>query len=319
MRFRSADEVHGAVGGQRVLEEEPSGHVEQAERHDEAAPPGRATFVVALDGAQPGGAVREDRALRHAGGPTGEEDDAGVLARPDPRGAVGDASACHPGPVVITGTPNRPATARAGSSVSGWLTTSRGRERLERVDRLALGEVGVDRRQDRARFRDAVPELERVQRGRAPPQHPVERAPRLRPAPGGRRGWHRCRARRRCGRRRRGSRRCGGAGRARCGRADRGCGRPSGGGSRAQLAEPEGALHLVALVLRALVGGNGPAGRAHGEDLDQREPLTGELRRETPRAGSAGSARWRWACRPRRVRRTPTPGNVATMSATGIG
>jgi hypothetical protein len=51
---------------------------------------------------------------------------AGSSLDPTRGGATGDASACHPGPVVITGTPNRPATARAGASVSAWVTTSRG-------------------------------------------------------------------------------------------------------------------------------------------------------------------------------------------------
>ena len=203
-------EVDRAVSAERTLDHRPTRHVEEAEHHDDAAPFGRAALVVALDGAQPRGAVREHRALRHAGGTAGEEDHAHVLAGADAwRRGRRRAPRASPSWVTRIGRPSGSAAARATSSESGWATTRRGVS-VSNAD-AASGSVkfGLIGARTAPAFADAVAELERVERGRTPPHDPIEWRDALGAHAGARRGSRRRRAGRRCERRRRGSRRFG--------------------------------------------------------------------------------------------------------------
>ena len=232
-------------------------------------------------------------ALRHAGRPAGEEDDARVLARTDPRRRGGRRARV---PAVVGDQQGQAERfgGRAGGVLGFGMDHYQPRpQRLQRGDRLGLGEVGVDRGEHGARLGHAVPELERVERAPGPhhatrssgatPSAPSRCAARLAPAS----SWAKVRASSpsvapmRWG--------CTSAVRARRSEMRTSITRPP---ARAELAEPERALDLVALVLRALVGGHRPPGRAHGEDLDQREALARQLRAERlaevpPRAGDA--------------------------------
>ena len=127
MRIGPPHQVRGTVGRHRVLEEEPPGHVEEAEHVTSPPRPVAPSSVSRWTARRYAERCESMAPFDTPVDPLVRNTALVSSLAPTRGGAIGDAASLQPGAVTSTGSPSGCATARATSSNSGCTTTSRGR------------------------------------------------------------------------------------------------------------------------------------------------------------------------------------------------